>query len=59
MMQVPKFNPGYFPSQADMNRRQLSFYKKIESSLDKGKYIDVDGNIGYVFVFLYKLGVVA
>ena len=54
-MQVPKFNPGYFPSQADMNRHQLSFYKKMESSLDKGNYIDVDGNIGYVFVFLYKL----
>ena len=53
-MQVPKFN-RYYPSQDDMDRHQLSFYKMVESNLNRGSYIDVDGNIGYVFVFLYKL----
>ena len=53
-MQVPKLNT-YYPSQDDMDRHQLSFYKVVESHLNKGNYIDVDGNISYVFVFLYGL----
>ena len=53
-MQVPKFNM-YFPSQDDMDHHQLSFYKVVESNLNKGNYIDVDGNISYVFVFIYEL----
>ena len=53
-MQVPKFNM-YYPSQDDMNRHQLSFYKVVESHLNKGNYIDIDGNISYVFVFIYEL----
>ena len=53
-MQVPKFNK-YFPSEDDMDHHQLSFYKLVESNLNKGNYIDVDGNISYVFVFLYEL----
>ncbi len=51
---VPEFN-GYFPSENDMDREQLSFYKTVEESLQKGQFIDVKGNIGYVFVYLYKL----
>lgn len=53
-MQVPKFDT-YYPSQDDMDYQQLSFYKMVESNLNKGNYIDVDGNIGYVFVFTYGL----
>lgn len=53
-MKVPKFNM-YFPSQDDMDLHQLSFYKMVESNLNNGNYIDVDGNISYVFVFIYKL----
>ena len=53
-MQVPKFN-SYYPSQNAMDRHQLSFYKLVESNLNKGNYVDVDGNISYVFVFLYRL----
>ncbi len=45
----------YFPSQDDMDHDQLSFYKVVESNLNKGNYIDVDGNISYVFAFIYKL----
>lgn len=53
-MQVPKFNM-YNPSQDDMDQHQLSFYKVVEANLNKGRYIDVDGNISYVFVFIYDL----
>ena len=53
-MQVPKFNK-YFPSEDDMDHHQLSFYKLVESNLNKGNYIDVDGNISYIFVFVYEL----
>lgn len=53
-MQVPKFN-SYYSSQNAMDRQQLSFYELVESNLNKGNYVDVDGNISYVFVFLYKL----
>ncbi|MFA6218144.1 MAG: hypothetical protein WDL87_10895 [Candidatus Omnitrophota bacterium] len=53
-MTVPEFG-GYFPSENNMDREQLSFYKTVEESLQKGQFIDVQGNIGYVFVYLYKL----
>ena len=53
-MPVPKFNT-YYPSQDDMDHYQLSFYKVVESNLNKGNYVDVDGNISYIFVFIYKL----
>ena len=45
----------YYPSQDDMDHHQLSFYKAVESHLNKGNYIDIDGNISYVFVFIYEL----
>ena len=53
-IQVPKFKV-YYPSQNDMDCHQLSFYEVVESNLKKGKFVDVEGNISYVFVFIYKL----
>ncbi len=53
-MQAPDFR-GYYPSEEDMDSQQRAFYKEVENSLDKGIFIDVDGSIGYVFVYLYKL----
>lgn len=53
-MGVPKFE-GYFPSIEDMDSDQRDFYRKVEISLSAGDYIDVEGNIGYVFVYLYNL----
>ena len=53
-MQVPEFG-GYFPSEKDMDAQQKAFYRKVEKSLDHGDFIDIDSNIGYVFVYLYKL----
>uniref|UniRef100_UPI004048EAAA hypothetical protein n=1 Tax=Shewanella baltica TaxID=62322 RepID=UPI004048EAAA len=46
---------GYFPSYNKMNSQQKSFYKKLEKSLDKDIYIDIEGNISYVYVYLYRL----
>ena len=53
-MSVPKFE-GYYPSTNDMDNVQRDFYRKVEMSLSTGDYIDVEGNIGYVFVYLYSL----
>jgi hypothetical protein len=49
-MTVPEFG-GYFPSENNMDREQLSFYKTVEESLKKGQFVDVQGNIGYVLNF--------
>jgi hypothetical protein len=51
---IPEFN-GYFPSEAGMNNEQQAFYQRVQRSLKKGDFIDVKGNIGYVFVYLYKI----
>lgn len=51
---VPEFNT-YYPSKDVMNKTQLSFYRNVESKLNNGLYIDVEGNISYIFVYLYKL----
>src|SRR6266705_4411460 len=53
-MAVPEFR-GYYPSEEDMGNEQLCFYKALEEALNQGKHLDVQGNIGYVFVYLYKL----
>ncbi|MEI1279652.1 hypothetical protein V6Z05_15085 [Leptospira venezuelensis] len=53
-MSVPKFNI-YFPSEDAMDNEQAEFYKIIEASLKKGEFVDIEGNISYVFVYLYKL----
>lgn len=50
---VPEFKI-YFPTEVDMNEEQTKFYKIVEANLKNGDYIDIDGNIGYVFTYLYK-----
>jgi len=51
---VPKFE-GYFSTEENMDKEQKSFYKYLEKELSSGHYIDVEGNISYLFVFLYKV----
>jgi len=53
-MSVPEFS-GYWPSEEGMDSAQLSFYRDLEKSLIAGDYIDVEGQISYVFVYIYKL----
>lgn len=38
-----------------MTASQRCFYLEVEKSLTKGLYIDIDGNISYVFTYLYKV----
>lgn len=53
-MQIPEFS-GYFLSEEHMDAQQKAFYKKVEKHLNSGDFIDIDGNVGYVYVYLYKL----
>jgi len=53
-MNVPEFCQ-YFPNEEMMGEEQKAFYKRLESSLKRGEYVDVEGNVSYVFVYLYKL----
>ncbi len=53
-MKIPQFE-SYFPSEDDMSKEQKAFYSIVERSLRKGEFLDVEGNISYVFVYLYKL----
>ncbi|MGB6229119.1 MAG: hypothetical protein WBF53_03205 [Litorimonas sp.] len=52
--EVPPFET-YYPSEDMMDRKQRAFYKKLESALRRGDYLDVKGNISYLFVFAYKI----
>jgi hypothetical protein len=38
-----------------MDKQQRSFYLNVENSLRRGEYIDIQGSVSYVFVFIYKL----
>lgn len=53
-MEIPKYEE-YFPSIQNMNSSQKKFYYKVEEALLQEKYIEINGNISYVFVFIYKL----
>jgi hypothetical protein len=51
---VPEFCV-YSPSTEDMDRHQFAFYKQLEHRLNNGEYLDIQGNMSYVFIYLYKL----
>ncbi|CAM4500325.1 MAG: hypothetical protein LEGION0403_FIIPPAGN_01786 [Legionella sp.] len=53
-MIIPKFEAS-FPSEDIMNKEQRAAYLCIAKSLSKGDFVDVRGNISYVFVYIYKL----
>ena len=53
-MIVPEFKM-YNPSIQYMDEYQLMFYRKVEATLRNGIHIDVNGNISYIFVYLYDL----
>ena len=52
-MQVPQWNT-YYPSLSDASEKQQEFYSKFSSAIDSNKKIDIEGNLSYVFVYLYK-----
>lgn len=51
---VPPFSQLY-PSVDVMDRQQRRFYAGLESKLRRGECPEIEGNISYVFIFLYKL----
>lgn len=53
-MNVPCFF-HYFPDESMMNKEQKHFYKYLEAQLCLGVYPSVESNIGYLFVYVYKL----
>ncbi|HNT28122.1 MAG TPA: hypothetical protein PKH10_08085 [bacterium] len=54
MVEIPKFSE-YYPSIESMNAQQRIFYKDLETKLNRGEFQDVDGNISYLFVYVYTL----
>jgi hypothetical protein len=52
---VPTFR-RYFPSRRDLRGPgQRAFFADLESHLGRGEFLDVEGNVSYVFLFLYGL----
>ena len=51
---VPKFE-GFYSTEGNMDNKQHAFYMHVEKNLKKGIYVDIDGQISYVFAYLYKL----
>jgi len=52
--QVPLLE-GYFPSFEGMNKNQQRFYKVFKKNLDQDKALELENNIGYIFVYLYEI----
>lgn len=50
---VPEWNT-YYPSWEAANPEQKAFYEKWFSELNKGNFLDIEGNLSYVFVLLYS-----
>lgn len=53
-MNVPKFEE-YFASKKSMNKDQKSFYTEWLHNWNKGDSLDVEGNISYLFCFVYDV----
>lgn len=53
-MEIPAFRQ-YYATERDMDPAQLLFYKEVKKNLSKGTYINVDGNISYVFAYTAEL----
>lgn len=45
----------HYPSLSSASKAQKEFYKRFENGINQGIKIDIEGNISYVFVYLYKL----
>jgi hypothetical protein len=51
---VPFFN-GYFPALEQMSQEQVESYNIWLEEMQKGNYLEIEGNLGYVFVYLYSI----
>ncbi len=53
-MQVPEWNT-YFPSLSFASNKQNQFYSKLISALKKDRKVEIEGNLSYIFVYLYNV----
>lgn len=51
---VPEWSE-YTPSLANANNKQKAYYKKWLKEFNKNNFLDIDGNLSYIFVFLYSV----
>lgn len=51
---IPFFN-NYFSSYESMSQEQLEFYNMWLREQQKGNFLDVEGNLGYIFLYLYSI----
>jgi len=53
-LKAPFFN-GYFPRYNNMSQEQLEFYNAWREEMQKGEFLDIQGSLAYVFVYMYSL----
>ena len=51
---VPSFRQ-YFPDTSMMDKKQLKYYKYLVGNIENEIYPDVDGNISYLFTYVYSI----
>lgn len=51
---VPPWNI-YYPSLSEATLEQKRFYNYWLKNFEKGKFIDINGNLSYIFVYLYSV----
>ncbi len=51
---IPKWN-DYYPDLASATREQKKFYNFWLEEFKNGKFIDIENNLSYVFVYLYSV----
>ena len=51
---VPYFN-SYNPSLDTMQQEQLEFYDTWVNEIEQGNYLDIKGNLGYIYVYISRI----
>ena len=54
MVEIPPFHE-YFPHEKQMSLKQRSYYQFLEKEIAKRNYLDVQGQISYLFIYVYKI----
>jgi len=53
-IEVPEWNE-YYPDLNNCSQKQKKFYKLWLSEKENGTYLDIDGNLSYIFYYLYSV----
>lgn len=53
-MMIPSFKT-YYPSVKYMSEEQKLFYHQLATSIENREYLNVDGNISYLFTYVYSI----